>query len=71
MKKTHLNLIAALFTLSTVVSVFVSCNVGNSSTSERDMVLWYNQPGETWYDAMLIGNGIMGARGLSENLSQI
>jgi alpha-L-fucosidase 2 len=29
---------------------------------DRDMVLWHNQPGETWYDAMLIGNGIMGAR---------
>ncbi|MFC1761084.1 glycoside hydrolase N-terminal domain-containing protein [Planctomycetota bacterium] len=30
--------------------------------SKRDMVLWYNEPGEGWSDAALIGNGYMGAR---------
>jgi len=62
MKKTHLSLIACAIALCTSVSVFVSCGGGTSATTERDMVLWYTQPGETWYDAMLIGNGIMGAR---------
>ena len=28
---------------------------------QRDMVLWYRQPGEKWLDAMPIGNGYMGA----------
>ena len=28
---------------------------------QRDMVLWYHQPGVEWLDAMPIGNGIMGA----------
>ena len=71
MKKTQLRsrLFAGIISLSTVASLLVSCNVVNSTSSKRDaappkrdMVLWYNQPGETWYDAMLIGNGIMGTR---------
>ncbi|MFC1762998.1 glycoside hydrolase N-terminal domain-containing protein [Planctomycetota bacterium] len=62
MTRTRLNLIASLLLLSTVAPLFASSHVTNSSDSDRDMVLWYNQPGETWYDAMLIGNGIMGAR---------
>lgn len=29
--------------------------------SQRDMVLWYKQPGEKWLEGMPIGNGYMGA----------
>ncbi len=28
---------------------------------QRDMVLWYRQPGQAWLDAMPLGNGLMGA----------
>ena len=28
---------------------------------QRDMVLWYRQPGEKWLEAMPMGNGMMGA----------
>ena len=32
-----------------------------SANSQRDMVLWYRQPGEKWLDAMPMGNGLTGA----------
>jgi alpha-L-fucosidase 2 len=33
----------------------------NSSATQRDMVLWYRQPGVKWLDALPLGNGYMGA----------
>lgn len=42
----------------------ISCKQNNQSSlvnSKRDMVLWYNQPGEKWLDGLPIGNGYMGA----------
>jgi alpha-L-fucosidase 2 len=45
-------------------SVLQSCKLDEQNfqiDSQRDMVLWYKQPGLQWHDGMPIGNGYMGA----------
>ena len=62
MERFKLSRIVGVFLLCMIISVFVSCETGNLPVQNKDMVLWYNQPEKTWYDAMLIGNGFMGGR---------
>jgi hypothetical protein len=55
----------AQFLALILVALFCfSCTQSQSDASiksKRDMVLWYNQPGEKWLDGLPIGNGYMGA----------
>ena len=47
-----------------VFSILQSCKSGEQEfqvDSNRDMVLWYKQPGAQWHEGMPIGNGYMGA----------
>lgn len=55
-------------TLITRVCVALLAMLSSSCSSEtqkppeaKEMVVWYNKPGEVWLDGMLIGNGYMGA----------
>jgi len=61
MKKRLMDLIAGIITLFTIATMFTSCSDTKSPGSDKDMVLWYNKPGEKWFDGLLIGNGYMGA----------
>lgn len=58
----------SLFLLSSLSVIHTPGNSGqqaaaqiSSSKAERDMVLWYSQPGVKWFEGLPIGNGYMGA----------
>jgi alpha-L-fucosidase 2 len=65
MKTTTTKSIIGIVVLTTLVTVINSCksNSGliSSSKTDNDMILWYQQPGVKWTEAMPIGNGYMGA----------
>jgi len=64
MKTNLTKLIVSFAALLIVLSMQTSCKSNHQSPlfdSKRDMVLWYNQPGEKWLDGLPIGNGYMGA----------
>ena len=49
-----------LFLFLVILTAFTSCSK-DTTTSSREMVLWYNEPaGNAWLDGLLIGNGYMG-----------
>src|ERR1041385_5621300 len=58
-RQTHgMSSLCALVALALPVLSFAA--QGADSTS-RDMVLWYRQPATNWLQAMLLGNGMIGA----------
>ena len=64
MKTNLTKLIVSFAALLIILSMQTSCKSNHQSSlvnSKRDMVLWYNQPGEKWLDGLPIGNGYMGA----------
>jgi len=68
MKKIASKLIVSLAIFYSFLIIQTSCNQLNkedlqkpATEAERDMVLWYNQPGEKWLEGMPVGNGYMGA----------
>jgi alpha-L-fucosidase 2 len=50
-----------LLLLQTTASLAGEPAAGERAAPQRDMVLWYRQPGQAWLDAMPLGNGLMGA----------
>jgi alpha-L-fucosidase 2 len=67
-KKSALKLMAGLIIFANFWATQTSCRSNTQTTlqnpslkEERDMVLWYRQPGEKWLEGMPIGNGYMGA----------
>jgi len=64
MKKTLNEIVLYISALLIVLTVQTSYNSDGQSFlvhSKRDMVLWYQQPGEQWLEGLPIGNGYMGA----------
>lgn len=59
MKKSTLIMRVCVALLAIISS---SCSPETSKPPEaKEMVVWYNKPGEAWLDGLLIGNGYMGA----------
>ncbi|MDR2056836.1 MAG: glycoside hydrolase family 95 protein [Dysgonamonadaceae bacterium] len=48
-------------TLFTLLSILVcnSCFSPNKSSFKKDMILWYDKPGDVWLDGMPVGNGLV------------
>ncbi len=64
MKKTLFELIVCIAALQFFFTVQTQCKPNGKNSlvkSDRDMVLWYKQPGEKWLEGMPVGNGYMGA----------
>lgn len=68
MKKSTFKLMVGLILFANLLAIQVSCTPNTqtgsqkpSSKTERDMVLWYRQPGEKWLEGLPIGNGYIGA----------
>lgn len=54
----------SLFMIVTALLTIISCNDHIDTTSEdleNPMLLWYDQPAETWVEALPVGNGRLGA----------
>jgi alpha-L-fucosidase 2 len=67
MKKNLRQLLIGVLLFAGLTSGQVSCSSGSRTVpqpaekAERDMVLWYRQPGQKWLEGLPIGNGYMGA----------
>jgi alpha-L-fucosidase 2 len=68
MKDPAPGLMVNLLVFTTLFLIQTACNSDKQSASqnppfraERDMVLWYRQPGKEWLEGMPVGNGYMGA----------
>ncbi len=60
MRNNNLN-IKILIKASILLFFLSACNKDNPSETAPDNVLWYEQPAQTWLEALPIGNGKLGA----------